>query len=131
MDLGRATTADGTDTWFTTVANAGFDAEANRWANGVQRISGTPLYVLAALRTLRTSRPRPFVLRLDDGALAEAKRLGAKEFEPMPGRAMQGWIILPARLLADDDEARRWIERARSHVSTMPAKRKKKGATKR
>src|SRR5438128_536165 len=66
-----------------------------------------------------------FVLRLDDEALAEAKRLGAKDFEPMPGRAMKGWIILPASLLADD-QARGWIERARRHVSTMPAKSQKK-----
>ncbi|TMA63683.1 MAG: TfoX/Sxy family protein [Deltaproteobacteria bacterium] len=72
-----------------------------------------------------------FVLRLGDEDLADAKRLGAKDFEPMPGRAMKGWIILPERLLADDGQACRWIERARSHVSTMPAKGKKKGATKR
>src|SRR5947199_10148982 len=72
-----------------------------------------------------------FVLRLGDEDLAAAKRLGAKDFEPMPGRAMKGWIILPERLLADDGQACRWIERARSHVSTMPAKGKRKGTTKR
>ena len=40
VDLGRAETADGTTTWFTTVANTGFDAEANRWANTVDWTSG-------------------------------------------------------------------------------------------
>ena len=70
-----------------------------------------------------------FVLRLGDDDLAEAKRLGARDFEPMRGRAMKGWIICPERLLADDGQARAWVERARSHVATMRPKAKKKGAT--
>ncbi len=56
-DLGRVTTADGATAWFTTVANTGFDADANRWANGVRWARGTTLYVLAMLRTLATYRP--------------------------------------------------------------------------
>ena len=39
------------------MANTGFDSEANRWANRVRWLTGTPLYVLATLRTLRTYRP--------------------------------------------------------------------------
>jgi diacylglycerol kinase (ATP) len=66
FDLGRAETDDGTCAWFTTVANAGFDAEANRWANGVQSISGTGLYVLAVLRTLRSYQPRRLRVTVDD-----------------------------------------------------------------
>jgi diacylglycerol kinase (ATP) len=71
VDLGRAELAgdgDATDTtvrWFTSVANAGFDSEANRWANGVQWASGTTLYVLAVLRTLATYRPHRFRLTVD------------------------------------------------------------------
>ena len=38
-------------------------------------------------------------------------------------------IICPERLLADDGQARAWVERARSHVATMRPKAKKKGAT--
>ncbi|HEX5587472.1 MAG TPA: YegS/Rv2252/BmrU family lipid kinase [Acidimicrobiia bacterium] len=66
VDLGRAESADGRQDWFTTVANAGFDAEANRWANTRSRLTGTPLYVTAVLRTLRTYRPRPVRLTVDD-----------------------------------------------------------------
>jgi diacylglycerol kinase (ATP) len=71
VDLGRAelTGEDedggGTVRWFTSVANAGFDSEANRWANGVQWASGTTLYVLAVLRTLGTYRPHRFRLTVD------------------------------------------------------------------
>jgi diacylglycerol kinase (ATP) len=66
VDLGRAAAADGVTAWFTTVANAGFDAEANRWANGVERVGGTPLYVLAVLRTLVTYAPRRVRVTVDD-----------------------------------------------------------------
>lgn len=64
-DLGRIHASDGSTRWFTTVANAGFDAEANRWANGVRLVGGTPLYVLAMLRTLMVYRPRPMRIRVD------------------------------------------------------------------
>jgi diacylglycerol kinase (ATP) len=70
VDLGRAETADGARAWFTTVANAGFDAEANRWANTRARLTGTPLYVAAVLRTLGTYRPEPVRIAVD-GSVAE------------------------------------------------------------
>jgi diacylglycerol kinase (ATP) len=66
VDLGRVHTADGRTAWFTTVANTGFDAAANEWANRVSWSSGTPLYVMAALRTLATYHPRRFRLTVDD-----------------------------------------------------------------
>ena len=65
VDLGRAATADGATHWFTTVANTGFDAEANRWANTVESVSGTPLYVAATLRTLAVYRPQRFRITVD------------------------------------------------------------------
>lgn len=77
VDLGQATTADGTRTWFTTVANAGFDAEANRWANSVTFTSGNSLYVLAMLRTLRTYRPSRLRVTVDGHARVMAAWLVA------------------------------------------------------
>jgi diacylglycerol kinase (ATP) len=64
-DLGRARAADGTTCRFTTVAHTGFDAEANRWANGVEWASGTTLYVVAVMRTLAVYRPRPVRVTMD------------------------------------------------------------------
>ena len=69
VDLGRAETADGTRAWSTTVANAGFDAEANRWANTIDWVGGTPLYVLATLRTLASYRPQRVRVTVDDDIL--------------------------------------------------------------
>jgi diacylglycerol kinase (ATP) len=48
------------------VANAGFDAAANRWANGARRLRGTPLYLAAMARTLFVHRPGRFRLLLDE-----------------------------------------------------------------
>ena len=64
-DLGVAHVDNGTRRVFTTVANTGFDAEANRWANQVRWSRGTALYVIAALRTLATYRPQPMCVRVD------------------------------------------------------------------
>ena len=66
VDLGRASASDGTNRAFTTVANTGFDSEANRWANGVRWTRGSTLYLVAIARTLVVYRPRPVVVRVDD-----------------------------------------------------------------
>jgi diacylglycerol kinase (ATP) len=61
VDLGRVN-----DRWYTCVTATGFDAEANRWANTVTRLSGTTLYIAAVLRTLIVYRPHPFRVTVDD-----------------------------------------------------------------
>jgi diacylglycerol kinase (ATP) len=60
VDLGRVN-----GRWYTCVTASGFDAEANRWANTVNRLSGTALYVAAVLRTLAVYQPHPFRLTVD------------------------------------------------------------------
>jgi len=60
VDLGRVN-----GRWYTCVTASGFDAEANRWANTVQRLSGTALYVAAVVRTLAVYRPYPFRVTVD------------------------------------------------------------------
>jgi diacylglycerol kinase (ATP) len=64
VDLGRVN-----GRWYTTVTATGFDAEANRWANTVTRLSGTTLYVAAVLRTLAVYRPHPFRVTVDGRAV--------------------------------------------------------------
>jgi diacylglycerol kinase (ATP) len=61
VDLGRVN-----GRWYTCVTASGFDAEANRWANTVQRLSGTALYVAAVVRTLAVYKPHPFRITVDD-----------------------------------------------------------------
>jgi len=65
------------------------------------------------------------VLRLGDEAITEIKRRGAKDFEPMPGRAMKGWVVVPQEILASVGLTEGWISRAFRHVSDMPRKARK------
>jgi TfoX N-terminal domain len=58
---------------------------------------------------------------------------GAAPFEPMPGRPMTGFTLLPPALVEDDVAIRRWVERAIAFGATMPpkvAKPKKAAASK-
>jgi diacylglycerol kinase (ATP) len=64
VDLGRVN-----GRWYTCVTASGFDAEANRWANTVRRLSGTTLYIAAVLRTLAVYKPHQFRLTVDGEVL--------------------------------------------------------------
>ena len=66
------------------------------------------------------------VLRLPDGALTEfLAQDGAAPFEPMPGRAMKGYAVAPAALLADKPALSRWLERSFEGAAALPPKEKK------
>jgi diacylglycerol kinase (ATP) len=60
VDLGRVN-----GRWYTCVTASGFDAEANRWANTVRKLSGTTLYIAAVLRTLAVYKPHRFRVTAD------------------------------------------------------------------
>ena len=62
-------------------------------------------------------------MRLGGAEQAEALALdGAAPFEPMPGRPMTGYTLLPAGRLADDTAIRRWVARAIEFGATLPPK---------
>lgn len=46
---------------------------------------------------------------------------GAGSFEPMPGRPMTGYTVLPASVI-DDDAVRAWVERAIEFGRSLPPK---------
>jgi len=66
------------------------------------------------------------VLRLPEGQRTEFLRLkGAEQFEPMPGRVMREYVIVPRILLNEPDQLREWVEKSFAYVSSFPAKAKK------
>jgi len=73
------------------------------------------------------------VLRLPEKQRAEFLRLkGAEQFEPMPGRVMREYVVVPKVLLNTPDRLREWVEKSLAYVSSLPAKAKKEsGASKR
>lgn len=66
------------------------------------------------------------VLRLPDEQRAEFLRLkGAKQFEPMPGRVMREYVVVPKVLLNAPEQLRAWVEKSLAYVLSLPAKPKK------
>ena len=59
------------------------------------------------------------------GAVDAANALaldGAAPFEPMPGRPMTGYTLLPPTVIGDDEAIRLWVERAIDFGATLPPK---------
>jgi hypothetical protein len=65
------------------------------------------------------------VLRLGgDDLAAFTERYGDHPFEPMAGRRMTGFVLVPSELTGSDD-VEDWVHRARAGVDLMPAKKPK------
>ncbi len=70
------------------------------------------------------------VLRLPEEQRAEFLRLrGAQPFEPMPGRVMREYVVVPKILLHAPEKLRTWVERSLGYVSSLPVKAKKGSGT--
>ena len=66
------------------------------------------------------------VLRLPDEQRAEFLRLkGASQFEPMPGRVMREYVVVPRMLLNAPEKLRAWVEKSLAYVLSLPVKPKK------
>ena len=64
-----------------------------------------------------------WMIRLPDAERDELLALpGASPFEPMAGRPMKGYAVLPADLVADESTLDAWIRRAMIFGQTLPAK---------
>lgn len=67
--------------------------------------------------------------------LSEARRdalvaKGASVFEPMPGRAMKEYVVVPAEVVADRERLRALLAEALTHASSLAPKPKKPTAPK-
>jgi hypothetical protein len=49
-----------------------------------------------------------------------------RKFEPMPGRIMREYVIIPLWLLENKEDLYKWIQRSLDYVSSLPPKVKKK-----
>jgi TfoX/Sxy family transcriptional regulator of competence genes len=64
-------------------------------------------------------------VRLPDDEAAQVRRQGGRPFEPMPGHAMSGYVMVPAAWQKEPDSVRAWIDLAVTLTRAMPAKAKK------
>ena len=63
-----------------------------------------------------------WVVRLSESDAGEAIAGGAAPFEPMPGRPMKGFVLVPPADVADDDRIAWWVERGIGLASSLPRK---------
>ncbi len=62
-------------------------------------------------------------VRLPEDEAAELLAVeGARPFEPMPGRPMRGYVVLPVAIVSDRTALEAWIDRAIAHAETLPPK---------
>jgi hypothetical protein len=73
-----------------------------------------------------------WIVRLTDADQTALLALpGARPFEPMPGRPMNGYIALSPPIVDDDAAMRHWVDRAFAFVRGLPPKAPKPLTTRR
>ncbi len=67
-------------------------------------------------------------LRLSDTDIAEIIKdcAGVNGFEPVPGRAMKGYVVLPKSLYSDDKAFTEWLNKSMKYVADLPPKKPRK-----
>ena len=61
-------------------------------------------------------------VRVSDEDQAKLRKQGGKAFEPMPGRAMSGYVVVPAGWQKKPDATRSWIVSALNWSKALPPK---------
>ena len=64
-----------------------------------------------------------WVVRLPDDEIEPAKVGGAGSFEPMPGKPMKAFMVIPAADVDDDAAIGAWVERGIAFARSMPPKK--------
>ena len=111
---------------------ARFDKAAPKDPNVVRKpMFGYPALFLNGNMFAGTFQDK-IVARLSEDARARALRTGAKPFEPMAGRPMKEYVVVPPADVAKPAALAKWIEQARAYATTLPLKTKpvKKTASK-
>ena len=65
------------------------------------------------------------LLRLPDGERSEIESEGGRTFEPIPGRPMTGYVLIPPAWHKQPKRVREWAMRSLSYAGALPAKQPK------
>jgi TfoX/Sxy family transcriptional regulator of competence genes len=66
---------------------------------------------------------KQFFLRLGENDRGELLRIeGASEFDPMGGRPMREYVVLPDAMLEEQDELQSWLARSIAYTQSLPPK---------
>jgi TfoX/Sxy family transcriptional regulator of competence genes len=70
-------------------------------------------------------------VRLSDYESAKVRKQGGRDFAPMPGRPMRGYVTVPGTWRSKPEPVKAWIKLALQQIGQMPPKAPtKKSATK-
>lgn len=61
-------------------------------------------------------------VRLPDEQTAPIRKLGGRDFEPMAGRAMKGYVTVPGTWRSEPEMARSWIDQSLAFARGLPPK---------
>ena len=88
----------------------------------IRKVFGDPAGFVNGNLCVGTFGSQLFV-RLSEADVPKASRLaGARPFEPMAGRPMRQYIVLPDSILDSPMLISNWLERSIAYVTTLPAK---------
>ena len=72
------------------------------------------------------------ILKLPEEEVAKFLKLkGAGPFEPMPGRPMRGFVVVPEAMRQSKAKLNPWLEKALAYAKSQPPKVKKAKGTRR
>lgn len=62
-------------------------------------------------------------VRLDESGVRALRKVeGVRPFEPMPGRPMKQYLVLPPSLLKNSTQSKKWVQRSVEYAFTLPPK---------
>lgn len=104
---------------------AAFDKAAPKDSRAVKKpMFGYPALFVNGNMFAGTYQDKVVVRLAEDDRARLLKEKGARPFEPMPGRAMKEYVVVPAALVAKPASLRAWIERGLQYALTLPPKKK-------
>lgn len=62
------------------------------------------------------------MVRLGEAQRAALVKNGGRPFEPMPGRAMREYVVVPDTIVEDKRALAMWLKRGLAYVGTLPPK---------
>ncbi|MCI4348318.1 MAG: TfoX/Sxy family protein [Thermoplasmata archaeon] len=89
---------------------------------GVKKVFGQPAAFVNGNMFMGVFGDKVFVRLSEEEGKAARERDGLEPFEPMPGRPMRGYVVLPPKTLSDHAAARKWVSKSLSFAGALPPK---------
>lgn len=64
------------------------------------------------------------ILRLDEPDRLALVQKGGAPFEPMPGRVMREYLVVPKAVLDSSKQLSQWLQKAQEYGASLPSKQK-------